>query len=35
MARVVKEKFNLDLVREVRFVGKFRGMPADVREIVW
>lgn len=35
MARVVKKKFNLDLVREVRFVGKFRGMPADVREIVW
>ena len=35
MARVVKEKFNLDLIREVRFVGKFRGMPADVREIIW
>lgn len=35
MARVVKEKFNLDLVREVRFVGKFRGMPADVRDIIW
>ena len=35
MARIVKEKFNLDLVREVRFVGKFRGMPANVREIIW
>ncbi|MBI5415676.1 MAG: UDP-N-acetylmuramate dehydrogenase [Candidatus Omnitrophica bacterium] len=35
MARIVKEKFNLDLVREVRFVGKFRGMPADVRDIIW
>lgn len=35
MARLVKEKFNLDLVREVRFVGKFRGMPADVRDIIW
>ncbi len=35
MARVVKEKFNLDLVREVRFVGKFRGMPSDVKETVW
>lgn len=35
MARLVKEKFNLDLVREVRFVGRFRGMPADVRGIIW
>ncbi|OGX30354.1 MAG: UDP-N-acetylenolpyruvoylglucosamine reductase [Omnitrophica WOR_2 bacterium RIFCSPHIGHO2_01_FULL_52_10] len=35
MARVVKEKFNLDLVREVCFVGKFHGMPSDVREIIW
>src|SRR3990167_838614 len=35
MARVVKEKFNLDLVREVCFVGKFRGMPSDVKETVW
>ena len=35
MARIVKEKFDLDLVREVRFVGKFRGMPANVREIIW
>ena len=35
MARIVKEKFNLDLVREVCFVGKFRGMPSDVKEIIW
>lgn len=35
MARVVKEKFDLDLIREVRFVGKFRGMPADLRDIIW
>ena len=35
MARVVKKRFNLDLVREVRFVGKFNDMPANVREIVW
>ncbi len=35
MARVVKEKFNIDLLREVRFVGKFRGMPSDVRTIIW
>ncbi len=35
MANCVKEKFNLDLVREVRFVGKFHGMPSNVREIIW
>lgn len=29
MARLVKEKFNLELVREVRFVGKFAGMPEE------
>ena len=35
MARIVKEKFNLDLVREVSFVGKFQGMPEDVHTILW
>ncbi len=35
MARIVKEKFNLDLIREVRFVGKFRNMPANVQETIW
>lgn len=34
MARLVKDKFNLELVREVRFVGKFRNMPADT-DIIW
>ena len=35
MARAVKEKFGLDLVREVSFVGKFDDMPASVADIVW
>jgi len=35
MAQVVKDKFNLDLVREVQFVGKFDGMPENVRGIIW
>lgn len=35
MARAVKEKFNLNLIREVRFVGKFQGMPSDVKSIIW
>src|SRR6185503_1785035 len=33
MAALAKEHFNLDLVREVRFVGKIDGMPADNRDI--
>ena len=35
MARLVKDKFDLDLIREVRFVGKFDGMPDDVTEVIW
>ncbi len=35
MARIVKEKFDLDLMREVRFVGKFRGMPSAIQEVIW
>jgi UDP-N-acetylmuramate dehydrogenase len=35
MIRLVKQRFNLDLVREVRFVGKFEGMPKDVTEMIW
>jgi UDP-N-acetylmuramate dehydrogenase len=35
MARAVKEKFGLDLIREVSFVGKFNGMPANVKNIIW
>jgi len=35
MAALVKKEFNLDLVREVRFVGKIPGMPSDVKTIIW
>lgn len=33
MQRIVKEKFDLDLVREVRFVGRFKGMPEGSPDI--
>ena len=35
MARAVKTKFDIDLVREVRFVGKFSGMPDGINDIIW
>lgn len=35
MAQAVKAKFNLDLIREVRFVGKFDGMPEGVKDTIW
>ena len=35
MARAVKDKFGLELIREVTFVGKFDGMPAHVPGIFW
>lgn len=35
MARLVKDKFDLDLIREVRFVGKFDGMPSNVTNVIW
>lgn len=35
MERLVKDAFDIDLVREVRFVGRFDGMPADVKDMVW
>ena len=35
MQKLVKDKFGLDLVREVRFVGKFEGMPGDIRDTIW
>ncbi|MCK5014232.1 MAG: UDP-N-acetylmuramate dehydrogenase [Candidatus Omnitrophica bacterium] len=35
MARAVKAKFDLDLIREARFVGKFSGMPENVQDIIW
>jgi len=31
----VKKNFNLDLVREVRFLGKFNGMPESSLKIFW
>ncbi|MBN1870502.1 MAG: UDP-N-acetylmuramate dehydrogenase [Candidatus Omnitrophica bacterium] len=35
MARLVKDKFNIDLIREVRFVGKFDGMPKKIKSVFW
>jgi len=35
MARLAKDKFDLDLIREVRFVGKFEGMPLNVTDVIW
>lgn len=35
MSALVKKKFDIDLVREVRFVGRFRGMPDNVHTIMW
>jgi len=35
MYEVVKQKFGLELVREVLFVGKFSGMPAGIKTIMW
>jgi UDP-N-acetylmuramate dehydrogenase len=35
MAQAVKEKFGLDLIREVRLVGRFKGMPEKVNNMIW
>lgn len=35
MAQLIKEKFALDLIREVRFVGKFYGMPEGIEDTIW
>ena len=35
MVRVVQKKFNFTLEREVRFVGKFKGMPAGINNFFW
>jgi len=35
MARLVKDHYDLNLIREVRFVGKFDGMPDDVKDVIW
>ncbi len=35
MKKIVKEKFGLDLVREVRFVGNFAGKPVGLKDMIW
>ncbi len=35
MAKAVKEKFGIDLVREVRLVGRFPGMPEKINQLIW
>ena len=35
MQKVVKEHFQLDLIREVRFVGRFANQPDSAKEVVW
>lgn len=35
MSQLVKDKFDLDLIREVRFVGKFNSMPEGVQDEIW
>ena len=35
MAQAAKKHFDLTLVREVRLVGKFQGMPTEVTRVMW
>lgn len=35
MSALVKTKFNLELVREVRFVGAFEKMSASTQKLIW
>ena len=35
MAALAKSKFDLDLIREVRFVGDFKGRPNDMNDTIW
>lgn len=35
MQELVKKHFQLDIVREVRFVGKFKNMPLNAHETIW
>ncbi len=35
MAQLAKERFNLDLVREVRFVGNLDGKPDHISAVIW
>lgn len=35
MAQLVKDQFNLDLIREVRFVGRFKGADDNPQNSIW
>ena len=35
MKQVVKNRFNLDLVREVQLVGIFNEMPEGITSTIW
>jgi UDP-N-acetylmuramate dehydrogenase len=35
MQALVKNHFQLEIIREVRFVGHFENMPKDVSEMIW
>jgi len=35
MVRLAKDKFDLDLIREVRFVGEFNNMPSNTTDVIW
>lgn len=35
MADLVKKNYNIDLVREVRFVGKIDGLPVSQNHLIW
>ena len=35
MAQLVKKTYDMDIVREVRFVGKFEGVDASEKDMIW
>ncbi len=35
MAQAVRNQFNIDLIREVRFAGPFDNMPPNIHNILW
>lgn len=35
MADLVKKTYNMDIVREVRFVGSFEGAPINCENVIW
>lgn len=35
MAALVKKNYDMDIVREVRFVGKFDGVPESEKTLIW